>query len=356
MKKAIFKKFVFIIFIVLFVSSTLSFVMVFNKRYSFDAKEYLLLLLPVLLITLIVSGLLAYFMSVSLSKSITEPLKEISKEMLKIKENDPEFGFSKYKYDELNQIPITIIKQSDEVGNILKKLNFEKLVRQEFFSNASHELKTPITSIKGYTELLESDMVFDEEVKKDFLLRIKKETENMANLINDILTISKLETKEVELVIEEIRVYPLVDEVVKTFAPLARSLDVQVKIDCKPLVIHANPGQMKELIGNLLSNAIKYNRPGGLVTITIQNHHNTLMIKVEDTGVGIPKESLNRIFERFYRVDKGRSKKIGGTGLGLSIVKHIVAYYKGNIELESQVDIGTKMIITLPVLNKRMPT
>lgn len=352
MKKAIFGKFVFIIVVVLLVSSTLSYIMIFGKGYSFTIKDYLLLLLPMLLITLVMTVLLAYFMAADLSKSITTPLEEISKEMLKIKEDNPDFDFNRYKYNELNQIPTVIIKQSDEVRNILKKLNFEKLVRQEFFSNASHELKTPITSIKGYTELLERDMVSDEEVKKDFLSRIKKETENMANLISDILMISKLETKEVEPVIEEVRIYPLVDEVVKTFAPMARTLDVKVKIDCKPLVINANYGQMKELIGNLLSNAIKYNRPGGIVTLTIQNHHNTLNIKVEDTGVGIPKESLNRIFERFYRVDKGRSKKIGGTGLGLSIVKHIVAYYNGNIELESELDVGTKVTVTMPLLKR----
>ncbi|NLZ80958.1 MAG: GHKL domain-containing protein [Clostridiales bacterium] len=337
MKKAIFGKFIFIIIVVLLVSFTLSSV---------------LLLLPTILITLIISTLLAYYISVRLSKSITVPLEEISKEILKIKEDNPEFDFSMYKYDELNQIPITIMDQSEEVRNILEKLNFEKLVRQEFFSNASHELKTPITSIKGYTELLDSGMFSDEEVKKDFHSRIKKETENMANLINDILMISKLETKEIEVDIEEVRIYPLILEVVKTFAPLARTLDVKIEIDCMPLIINVNPGQMKELIGNLLSNGIKYNLIGGTVTITVRNQYNSLMIKVADTGIGIHKDSINRIFERFYRVDKGRSKKIGGTGLGLSTVKHIVGYYNGNIQLESEIDVGTKIIVTMPVLKK----
>ena len=230
----------------------------------------------------------------------------------------------------------------------MKKLNFEKLVRQEFFSNASHELKTPITSIKGYTELLESGMVSDEEVKKDFLSRIKKETENMVNLISDILMISKLETKEVEVVIEEIRIYPLVLEIVNTFVPLARSQDVKVEIDCKPLIINANSGQMKELIGNLLSNAIKYNRVGGTVTVTIQNQHNSLMIEVEDTGMGIPKESLSRIFERFYRINEGRTRNSGGSGLGLSIVKNAVLFHKGSILAKNRSEGGLCFLITLP--------
>lgn len=350
MKKAIFGKFLLIIIVVLGISTLLSYSVVYDRGYFVDFKSYFMALLPPLLITSLLAFLMAYYMANRLSKSITAPLEEISKEMLKIKEDNPKFDFSKSKYGELKQIQNTIIDQSKEVRTILKKLNFEKLVRQEFFSNASHELKTPITSIKGYTELLESGMVSDEEVKKDFLSRIKKETENMVNLISDILMISKLETKEVEVVIEEIRIYPLVLEIVNTFVPLARSQDVKVEIDCKPLIINANSGQMKELIGNLLSNAIKYNRVGGTVTVTIQNQHNSLMIEVEDTGMGIPKESLSRIFERFYRVDKGRSKKIGGTGLGLSIVKHIVAYYNGSIELESEADVGTKVIVTMPIL------
>lgn len=339
------------IVVVLLVSFLLSYAIIFKQGYFLDLENYLVLVFPLFFITFIISSLIAYFLAVRFTKTITEPIKEISREMLKIKEDNPEFNFTKYRYDEFNQIPSTIIKESEEVSAILEKLNFEKRVRQEFFSNASHELKTPITSIKGYTELLESDMDFDENTKKDFLSRIKKETENMASLINDILMISKLETKEVEVSIEEIRLYPLVRELVKSFTPLARSLDIKVKIDCRPLVIYANPGQIKELIGNLLSNAIKYNRQGGLVTITTYTQDNSLVIMVEDTGMGIPKESLNRIFERFYRVDKGRSKRIGGTGLGLSIVKHIAAYYGGNIQLESELNKGTKIIIMIPLRN-----
>lgn len=352
MRKSIFGKIVIFILVILFISLILSYGLLSRRSDAIDIANYIILILPLLFIILTMSFIFAYFMSDRISESITEPLEEISKEMLKIKEDHPKFDFSKYKYDELNQIPVIIIEQSKEVRNILEKLNFEKRVRQEFFSNASHELKTPITSIKGYTELLESGMVTDEEVKKDFLSRIKKETENMASLINDILMISKLETKEIEVEIEEVRIYPLVLEVVSTFTPLARTQDVKVEIDCMPLVINANTSQMKELIGNLLSNGIKYNRPGGIVTLTVQNKHNSLMIKVSDTGMGIHKDSINRIFERFYRVDKGRSKKIGGTGLGLSIVKHIVAFYNGKIELESQVDVGTMVTVTMPILKK----
>ena len=223
------------------------------------------------------------------------------------------------------------------------------MIRQEFFTNASHELKTPITSIKGYIELLENGMATDENMKMEFMARIKKEAQNMASLINDILMISRLETKEAEITITEVRICPLINELIESLKPLAVENEVTIEMSCKPIVLMVNYGQMRELFNNLITNAIKYNKPKGKVKITATIEGKDAIFIVEDTGVGIPEESKQRVFERFYRVDKGRSKKMGGTGLGLSIVKHIVNYYNGSIELKSKLGEGSKFTVRIPI-------
>jgi len=319
-----------------------------SKPFS-GVFSYMSILLPAFILSLGVTLLISMILANSLARSITRPLYEISEEMLKLKENIPEFSFRTYEYYELNLIADTTKRMADVVKESLKKIEFEKMVRQEFFTNVSHELKTPITSIRGYVELLENDMAANEEMKKEFLYRIKKEAQNMANLINDILMISRLETKEAEVTIKDIRITPLVNEVIASLKPMAAQNNITIEVNCQPLTIKANDGQMKELLNNLISNAIKYNKPNGKVNIIIKKEGNEVIFIVEDTGVGIPEESKARVFERFYRVDKGRSKKMGGTGLGLSIVKHIVNYYGGTIQLESELGKGSKFTVRIPL-------
>lgn len=319
-----------------------------SKPFS-GAKNYMSILLPVVILSLGVTLALSMLLANRFSRSITKPLYEISEEMLKLKEDNPELSFKPYEYYELNLIADTTKRMADAVKESMKKIEFEKMIRQEFFANVSHELKTPITSIRGYIELLENDMATDEDMKKEFMFRIKKEAQNMASLINDILMISRLETKELEVTITEVRICPLVNEVIASLKPLAAENDIAIIVNCKPFVMKANDGQMKELLNNLITNAIKYNKPGGIVKIIITKEGNNANFIVEDTGVGIPEESKARVFERFYRVDKGRSKKMGGTGLGLSIVKHIVNYYGGTINLESELGKGSKFTVRIPL-------
>lgn len=221
-------------------------------------------------------------------------------------------------------------------------------MRQEFFSNVSHELKTPITSIQGFAELLESGMVTDEATKKEFLSRIKKETRSMTNLIDDILMISKLESKQHEVAFAPLRIKPLIEDIISSLSSVAQLQGISMTLDCEDITYYANAQQIHQLVNNLMSNAVKYNRENGRVQVTVKQEANNLLIAVADTGIGIPKASQGRVFERFYRVDKGRSKKMGGTGLGLSIVKHIVQFYNGSISLESQVNVGTTITVRLP--------
>lgn len=315
--------------------------------------QYTWSLIPALLVSIGITLFISMILANRFARSVSKPLQEIAEEMLKLKEEKPEFHFNHYEYEEMNVIADTTMQMSKAVKESMNRIEFERLVRQEFFSNASHELKTPLTSVRGYVELLENDMATDEKMKKDFLARIKKETVNMTNLINDILMISRLETKEAEVVLTNVRLGPLVKDICSSLEPLASEYQVTLNLSCRPLSLYANVQQLRELFSNLITNAIKYNKPGGRVNVTVSSESNDMVIVVEDTGVGIPEDAKQRVFERFYRVDKGRSKKVGGTGLGLSIVKHIVSYYNGTIELESKLTVGSRFTIRLPMRQEK---
>lgn len=312
-------------------------------------REYLVMLFPAVWLSFLVALMASAFSADKFASSVARPLKEISQEMLKVKGDYTKLSFETCQYPEINVIAETTTKMSHHVKEYLDQIELERQIRQEFFSNASHELKTPITSIQGYAELLECGMIEDEECRLDFVHRIKKEAVDMTGLINDILMISRLETKEAEVTIGDVRVAVILNDILDSLKPLAASLEVQVHSDCKPVCIQANAQQIKELLGNLITNAVKYNKPGGQVYIHVAVQDNELVIRVKDTGMGIPEDSISRVFERFYRVDKGRSRKQGGTGLGLSIVKHIVNFYHGTIMVESKLDVGTEFIVRIPI-------
>lgn len=313
---------------------------------------YVKLLLPSIIVSFLISTIIASSLAARFAKTVALPLKEISREIQKIQDKSVELHFKDYPYPELNIIAETTEKMSKEIQTAIQDLEKEKTIRQEFFSNASHELKTPLTSVRGYIELMESGIVTDEAQKEEFFRRIKKETQNMTNLINDILMISRLETKEAKVSFSEVRMYPLLQDVLTSFETMAEEMNIKIELDCQPVCVWGNLQQMQELLNNLVGNAVKYNRPDGMITIRMKERQKKLYLSVADTGVGIPKEDLERIFERFYRVDKGRNKKVGGTGLGLAIVKHIVQYYNGQIEVRSTVGVGSIFEVWIPVNKK----
>lgn len=225
--------------------------------------------------------------------------------------------------------------------------NAEKM-RSEFFSNVSHELKTPMTSIKGYSELLSNDFILDEDQKKTFIEKIGYEVNNMSNLINDILMLSRLENMETEIEAMPLKMKTITLEVVESHETEALKNNISVHTDFEEVNYIGSHSQIYTLLNNLIGNAIKYNNENGDVWVDIERIDDSLSIVVKDNGIGIPKADQSRIFERFYRVDKGRSRKLGGTGLGLAIVKHIVSLYKGSIHLESELDEGTTITVILP--------
>jgi len=221
-------------------------------------------------------------------------------------------------------------------------------MRREFFSNVSHELKTPMTSIKGYSDLLAQGYIQDENQKQVMLNKIQAEVNSMSTLINDILMLSRIENMDIKEEMLPIKMKAIVDEVLESYEVEMQVHDIQVHTDFEDVIYIGNHQQIYTLLNNLIGNAIKYNKDHGHVYVEVLQEQDAMNLIVRDTGIGIPLADQARIFERFYRVDKGRSKQRGGTGLGLAIVKHIVSRYKGTIQLSSELDKGTTIEIVLP--------
>ena len=306
------------------------------------------MMVPSIAISLLLALSVAGVLTNKFAASVTKPILEISHKLEGIYDEKIDFNFPHYQYDELNIIARTTTDMSKSVQDYIRKLEKEKTIRQEFFSNASHELKKPLTAIRGYAELLQSGMASDTQMQKEFLGRIHSEVEEMTSLINDILMISRLETKELMPTKEILCVKSVAEEVKKTLKPLADENNVSLEIHCCDEFVYMDRSHLQGILSNLMGNAVKYNRPGGFVQTDITMDSTSLSIRVEDSGIGIAKEDQKRIFERFYRVDKGRSKRVAGTGLGLSIVKHVTEFYGGCVSVESQSGVGSTFLVQLP--------
>lgn len=306
------------------------------------------MMVPSIAISLLLALSVAGVLTNKFAASVTKPILEISHKLEGIYDEKIDFNFPHYQYDELNIIARTTTDMSKSVQDYIRKLEKEKTIRQEFFSNASHELKTPLTAIRGYAELLQSGMASDTQMQKEFLGRIHSEVEEMTSLINDILMISRLETKELMPTKEMLCVKSVAEEIKKTLKPLADENNVSLEIHCCDEFVYMDRSHLQGILSNLMGNAVKYNRPGGFVQTDITMDSTSLSIRVEDSGIGIAKEDQKRIFERFYRVDKGRSKRVAGTGLGLSIVKHVTEFYGGCVSVESQSGVGSTFLVQLP--------
>lgn len=220
------------------------------------------------------------------------------------------------------------------------------LMRREFSANVSHELKTPLTSINGYAEMIKSGMAKGEDIVK-FASIIRKEGERLLNLIDDIIKLSKIEDESREKILEPVNMYFVGKEATHSLELLAKDKDIQLELKGSSSFLMGNKGMLQDLLYNLLENSIKYTNPGGHVQLIITDNKPYTIVKVMDTGIGIPADHQERIFERFYTADKSRSKKTESTGLGLSIVKHIVEYHNGKINLKSEVGKGTEITILL---------
>jgi len=255
------------------------------------------------------------------------------------KKNGREYQFDLSRIDSEGNVHGLVILAFD----ITEQINAEKN-RREFTANVSHELKTPLQSIIGSAELMENGIVKAEDMPK-FVGRIRKEASRLVFLIDDIIRLSQLD-ENVEMPHEDVSLLVLAEEVCDILSDAAKLKDVSLKVSGDDGVINGVRRLLYEVVYNLCDNAIKYNNPGGSVQVSVAEQENTVSVNVQDTGIGIAPEHQEKVFERFYRVDKSHSKQSGGTGLGLSIVKHAVQYHHGKIDVQSEPGKGTTITVT----------
>ena len=290
-------------------------------------------LLVVALLAVLLSLLLAY----RLASRLMRPLNEVDL-------SDP---LKHVEYEELRPLLSRIDSQHRQLKRDREELEKNEQIRREFTANVSHELKTPLHSISGYAELLAKGMVRPEDVEK-FSSKIYGESQRMTSLVEDIIELSHLDTGAGDMKREAVDLYLIARSAADSLAMAAKEAGVELKVSGESAGIYGVPQLLYGICYNLCDNGIKYNREKGRVEMSVRNLEKEVELKVSDTGIGIPEESRERIFERFYRVDKSRSKAVGGTGLGLSIVKHAALVHGASIEMDSSPGSGTSFTLHFP--------
>lgn len=240
------------------------------------------------------------------------------------------------------------------VLNNITKIKLLENMRKDFVANVSHELKTPITSVIGYIETLLDGDYKDEENSLNFLNKALKNSKRLNSIIDDLLILSRLEQNSDEILyFESCSLSDIISSCIQLCLPKAHKKNININFNSnEKIIVHVNPLLIEQAVTNLIDNAVKYSNENDNIEVSLTKDNGNSIIKVKDNGTGIPESDITRIFERFYRVDKARSRSLGGTGLGLAIVKHIVLAHDGNIKVESELNAGSTFIITLP-LNKQ---
>ncbi len=287
------------------------------------------LLLCILVLMTLISIVLAF----RAAKQIVKPINEMDLD-------DP----AATPYPELKPL---LQRIQDQSLTIREETDQREQMRREFSANVSHELKTPLTSISGFAELMSQGLVPPEKIP-EFSGDIYRESQRLINLVDDIMRLSKLDENAVPPDWENVDLYDLASDTIDSLRPAAEKQNVSLRLMGEHLSVNGIRRLLGEMVYNLCDNAVKYNRPGGSVTVTIASSDEGTLLRVADTGIGIPKDKQDRVFERFYRVDKSHSRELGGTGLGLSIVKHGAQFHGAQVRLESDLDSGTVITLVFP--------
>lgn len=305
-----------------------------------DIKRDMAMYSDVLQILLLIA---VFIGSIVWTKNIIKPFRTMEQEVKKITAGHEKGFLSQGKYEESSQI-------ADAVNAMLRRVRVLDESRDEFVANVSHELKTPITSIRVLADSLLEMEDAPPELYREFLSDIVQEIERENHIINDLLNLVKMDRTSSQVHIEQMNMNLLIEQILKRLRPIATHDDIEILMESfRPVTVEVDGRMIALAITNIVENAVKYNVPGGWVHVTLNSDHKYCYIKVEDSGIGIPKEDLEQIFGRFYRVDKSHSKEIGGTGLGLSIARNIVSIHKGEIKVYSKVGQGTTFTIRIPL-------
>jgi signal transduction histidine kinase len=292
----------------------------------------------------IIVGILSFILLVAISISSYKARQSIEER------DRAEDALKKHQSNLENEIK----ERTAELVEINKHLLKMESIRRDFIANISHEIKTPLTSIIGFIETLEDGALNDRETTEKFLKIIKKNSNMIAKLTDDLLKLSELEHGAMMLYRSRFNIRQLIDEVISGLARMAeeKGLAIELTDDSKDYEISADRLKLKEVIYNLLDNAIKYSKEKGRITISVSGNQEEIQVEIKDDGIGISEENIDRVFERFFRADKSRSRRIGGTGLGLPIVKQIIELHGGSINIESKLNVGTKVVFSIPKKNE----
>ena len=306
-------------------------------RLSYTQNSVFLLIIKtlyplyvVIFATLVVAIILAF----ALSKKIINPLNKL----------DLENPDNNKAYPEIQPLLDRIYQQREQLLNDKNEIEKASLLRQDFTANVSHEMKTPLHVIAGYSELLKEGLVKEDEIK-DFSSKINFESYRLTKLVDDILQLSKLDNGVLDEEKKDISLDSIIENVVDSLQSVAEEKRITIRTRLDNLTIYGAPNIIHSMFYNLIDNAIKYNKENGTIDVALENEHHHVTVTITDTGIGIPEEQIDRVFERFYRVDKSHSREIGGTGLGLSIVKHAAIVHKAKINVESTLGEGTSFRI-----------
>ena len=283
-------------------------------------------------------------LSVVASVVLVKPLGKITHSMEDLSKGDVEEIVSVSDYTETKAI-------SDAYNNMIRRIRKQEDSRQEFVSNVSHELKTPLTSMKVLADSLtmQGDQV-PVELYREFMEDIAAEIDRENKIINDLLSLVKMDKKNVDLNIQSININDLLELILKRLRPIAAKSDIELVFESfRPVVAEVDEVKLTLALSNLIENAIKYNVESGWVHVSLNADHKFFYVKVADSGIGIPEEDQERIFERFYRVDKSHSREIGGTGLGLAITRNAILMHRGAIKVYSKPDEGTTFTVRVPL-------
>ena len=310
-----------------------------------DIKYVFIGILPAMAGLLVFILIFLYIISSILTSKIIKPIQLASHNIESILsgENVKEATI----YEELEPFVRTIEIQKKEIEHYIESLKEAEKIRREFTANVSHELKTPLTSINGFAEMIETGIAKGDDIQKSAAI-IRKEGNRLLGLIDSIIKLSQLDDVSIKREISSIDLFSIAQFVCSNLEINSREKNISLNVTGENTLIKGNQRMIEDLVFNLVDNAIKYNKPNGKVDVQIFSNNIWGVIKVSDAGIGIPSEHQNRIFERFYRVDKSRSKKVNGTGLGLSIVRHTVEYHDGQLSLSSIEGKGTTIEIRLP--------
>jgi two-component system, OmpR family, phosphate regulon sensor histidine kinase PhoR len=303
----------------------------------------------------VAGGLVSFFMIYyvvlnMLRKLIIERINPIYKTIHNVNISQKELKKSFENSDVFTEVKSDVIKWAQKRKNEIAELRQMEKYRKEFLGNVMHELKTPIFNIQGYVLTLIDGGLDDPTINKLYLERTEKSINRLISIVEDLESISRLESGELKLEIGKFDIRKLIEESFEIHEMLAKNMSIKLKFDKiydKPIYVHADRNRLLEAVNNLVVNSIKYGRNDGLTTVSFHDMDENILVEITDNGIGIEESKIPRVFERFFRVDKGRSREQGGTGLGLSIVKHIIEAHNQTINVRSRVNEGSAFAFTL---------